>query len=58
MSAAPGVNRAAVRTDLEHVPPVLVPEDYALGKCLHANPRTEVYAATHKSDTRAVVLKW
>jgi len=33
------------------------PEGYALGKCLHANVLSEVYAATRESDGLSVVLK-
>jgi hypothetical protein len=33
------------------------PPSYALGKCLYASKRTEVYAAIRTHDSRAVVLK-
>ncbi len=38
--------------------PVVVPEEYTLGKCLRTSSRSEVYTAAREVDARAVVLKW
>jgi hypothetical protein len=36
--------------------PIQPPHGYVLGKCVHASPLSDIYAATRESDGRGVVL--